>query len=274
MSGRYRRGLAVVDASLGVFRDRPRLAILPLSSLVLVGCAYAAIGVAILHYGLVEAVFTNRIVKYGVMFAGLAVSSGVGVFFNAAVVHCAAGHFAGEEVTVGDGLAAAWRARSRIAKWALLSATVGTVLYIAEDNVPGVGTITRSILELTWGLLTFFAVPVIVTDRTDALRSDLRRSGTAFSRTWGESVSATFGIGLALLPATLAGIFLLGVAYLSMTGVAATLTGVIGGLLLVATIVIAQVLGMVVRTALYRYATTGERVGPLEELEPDAILSE
>jgi|AntDeeMetagen285_2_1112576.scaffolds.fasta_scaffold00809_6 hypothetical protein len=270
----FRRGLAVIDASIDVFRNRPRLAILPLLSLAVVGSAYAVGGVALLHYGLVDSVFTNRLVKYGVIFVGLAVSSSVGIFFNAAIVHCAIRQFAGEEPTVRDGLAAAWAVRGRIAKWGLLSATVGTLLSILNDNVPGVGTLTRSILDLAWGLLTFFAVPVIVTDRTDTLRSDLRRSGDTFARTWGESVTVTFGIGLALLPVALVGICLLAAAYLSATGIAAYVMGTVGGLLLVATIVVTQVLGMIVRAALYQYATTGEPVGPLEALSPDDIFSE
>ncbi|WP_226006210.1 DUF6159 family protein [Natrinema salinisoli] len=274
MTGRFRHGFDAVDASLDVFRAHPRLAILPLLSLAVVGSAYGAIAVVVLHYGLATAVFANSLVKYGTMFAAIAVASGIGVFFNAAVVHCAARHFAGEETTARDGLAAAWDVRGRIAKWSLLAATIGTALYIAEDNVPGVGTLTRSVLDLTWGLLTFFVVPVIVTDRTDALRSDLRKSGGAFSRTWGESISATIGIGLALLPVSLIGLGLLGVAFVSPTGIAAYVVGIAGGVLLVATIVVAQVLGMVVRTALYRYATTGERVGPLKELEPDGVFPE
>ncbi|MDF9746422.1 DUF6159 family protein [Natrinema salsiterrestre] len=274
MIGRFRRGFVAVDASLDVFRARPRLAILPLLSLAVVGSAYGAIAVAMLHYGLVTAVFTNNFVKYGAMFAAIAVASGIGVFFNAAVVHCAARHFAGEEPTARDGLAAAWDARGRIAKWSLLSATIGTALYIAEDNVPGVGTLTRSILDLSWGLLTFFVVPVIVTDRTDALRSDLRKSGGAFSRTWGESISATVGIGLVLLPVSVFGLVLLGVAFVSTPNIGAYVVGIAGGALLVATIVVAQVLGMIVRTALYRYAATGERVGPLEDLDPNGVFPE
>ncbi len=257
-----------------MFRDRPRLAVLPLSSRLVLGSAYGAIGLVMLRYGLVEAAFSNGLVKYGGMFVALAVSSGVGVFFNAAVVHCAARHFAGDEPTVRDGLVAAWAIRGRIAKWGLLSATVGTALYVAEDNVPGVGTLTKSVLDLAWGLLTFFIVPVIVIDRTDALRSDLRRSGDAFSRTWGESVTATVGIATAMLPIVLVGVCPLAAAYVSSAGVAAYVVGAIGGLLLVATVVVTQVLGTIVRTALYQYAVTGESVGPLEALSPDDVFAD
>ncbi|WP_440769175.1 DUF6159 family protein [Natronorubrum sp. DTA28] len=272
MTGRFRHGLRVIDASLGVFRARPRLAVLPLLSLAAVGSAYAALAVAILHYDLVGAVFTSNVVQYSVMFVAIAIASGVGIFFNAAVVHCATRHFAGEEPTVGEGLAAAWAVRRKIVAWGLVSATIGTAFYVVEDNVPGVGTLTHSLFDMAWGLLTFFVVPVIVTDQTDSLRSDLRKSGAAFSRTWGESITAAFGIGLALLPVSIVGICLLAAAYVSASGLAAYAMGAIGGLLLVASIVVAQVLGMIVRAALYQYATAGDRVGPLEALDPDGIF--
>ncbi|WP_137290048.1 DUF6159 family protein [Natronorubrum halophilum] len=274
MTGRFRDGVAVTNASLDVFRKRPRLAVLPLLSLAAVGSAYAVLAVAILRYELVGALFTSSLVRYGVLFVALAVSSGVGIFFNAAVVHCATRQFAGEETSVSEGVAAAWEARTAIVKWGLVSATIGTVLYIAEDNVPGVGTLTRSVLDLGWALLTFFIVPVIVTDRTGSLRSDLRKSGDAFSRTWGESLTATIGIGLALLPVSLLGVCLLVFAYLFATGPTAFVAGVLGGLLLVATIVVTQVLGMIIRAALYQYAVTGDPVGPLADLEPGQLFDE
>ncbi|WP_049923717.1 DUF6159 family protein [Halopiger djelfimassiliensis] len=274
MFERLQQGVQVIDASLDVFRARPRLAVLPLLSLLTVGSAYTAIGVALLHYELVGAIITNNVVQYGVVFVAFGISSGLGIFFNAAVVHCARQYFEGAEPSVRGGLAAAWAARRSIAKWGLVSATVGTVLYIAEDAVPGVGTLTRSVLDMAWGLLTFFVIPVIVIERNPTLRSDLRSSGTAFKRTWGESVTASLGIGLALLPAGLVGLGLLAVAYVSAGGIVAYALGALGGLVLVGTLVTSHVLGMVARTALYHYATEGEHVGPVAELDPDGVFAE
>src|SRR5689334_13678874 len=56
------------------------------------------------------------------------------VFFNTAVVACAALSFEGHQPTAGDGLGAAMSRLPQIAGWALLSATIGLVLRIIEDR--------------------------------------------------------------------------------------------------------------------------------------------
>lgn len=274
MCGRFSRGLTALEASLDVFREQPSLAVLPLASLVVVGGAYTAIGIALVQFGLVSAVFTNQLLQYGVLLLALAVSSVFGVFFNAAVVYCTAGHLRGEPVTVREGLAHTWAVRWNVLKWGLLSATVGTVIVILEDNIPGVGSLVHSVLGLTWGMLTFFIVPVIVLERIGRLRSDLRYSGKAFADTWGESVTATVGIGVAFLPPAIVGGILLGYAFIFGSGVSALVLGAIGGALLVTTAVLAEVIGMVARTSLYHYAKTGESVPVVDALGPDNLFDE
>lgn len=258
MFERFRRASTVVKSSARMFGETPSLTVLPALSLVSVGAAYSVLGAVLLHYGLVADLLTNDLVKYSVLFVALAISSGFGIFFNAAIVHCTAQYYRGEDPSVREGLHEAWTVRATVLKWGLLSATVGTLLGIAEENVPGVGTLTKSVLDVAWAILTFFIVPVIVLEETDSLRGGLEQSGAAFRRTWGESVTAQVGIGLALLPVILVGAGLLGCAYFAATGVAAIALGALGGGLLVAAVVVTQVLGMVVRTALYQYATTGE----------------
>ena len=254
MTGRVTRGVAALRSSLRVFGDHPLLALLPLASLLTVGTAYAGLGYLLFEYGLLGDVLTNDVLRYSVVFAGLSVSSLLGIFFNTAVVHCAAQYFRGESPSLREGLTRAWAVRWTVAKWGLVNATIGTVLLIAEDNIPGVGSLTGSLLNMAWGLLTFFIVPVIVLEETDGLRPGLRQSGRVFRRTWGESASGTVGVGLALLPVGLAGAGALGYAYFVASGVTASLVGSAGGAVLVACVVVGQVLGMVLRTALYQYA--------------------
>ena len=272
MLERFDRGLTAVRSSGRLFRDHPSLAVLPLLSVGVVGTAYAALGVALVRYGLVADLLADDRLRYGALFAALSLSSVCGIFFNAAIVHCAAQYFRGETPSVRDGLRRAWTVRGAVAKWGLLSATVGTALAIAEDTVPGVGSLTRSVLDLTWGILTFFVVPVIVHERPDGLRSGLRRSGGAFRETWGESAAATVGIGVALLPVGVAGVALLGYAYVVAGGAVTYVVGLLGGLLLVSSVVVSQVLGMIVRTALYRYATTEDDVELVDELGHDSLF--
>lgn len=274
MSGKFSRGLDVVDGSLDVFRANPRLAVLPLCSLLLVGSGFAiAAGVA-LHYGLVASIFTNDLVKYAAIFVGLALTSSLGAFFNVAVAHCAFRYFDGEDPTVQDGLRAAWRSRRAVAIWALTSATLGTILYILDDKFGFLGSAARLVFDLAWGLLTFFVVPVIVVEDTADLRTILRESGNAFKETWGESVSASLGVSLVVLPVAIVGIVLLGTAYLGLHGIVSWVVGGLGLLCVVAAIITAQVLGIVARTALFEYATEDRRVGPFADRNPASVFSE
>lgn len=274
MTGRFSRGLAVVDGSLDVFRANPRLAVLPLCSLLLVGSGFAVAAGVALHYGLVGALFGNDLVQYAAVFVGLALSSSLGTFFNAAVVHCAARHFDGEDASVREGLAAAWDARRAIAAWAVTAATLGTVLYVVDDKLGPLGSLARLLFDLAWALLTFFVVPVIVLEDAADVRTILRRSGETFREAWGESVTASLGVSFVVLPAALVGGACLGVAYLAADGATAWLLGGVGFVVLVASMVTAQVLGTVARTALYRYATAGSRAGPFENLDPETVFPE
>lgn len=272
MRTRFKRGLSVIDGSLGVFRAHPRLVVLPLCSLLVVGGGFAVATGLALHYGLLESVFRNKLLQYGAVFVGLALSSGLGTFFNAAIVHCATQHFDGKVVSVRGGLKAAWDAKAAIAVWSVTASTLGTVFYVLDDQFGFLGSLAHSLFGLAWALLTFFVVPVIVLEETADIRTILDESGSAFKETWGESVTASLGISTAMLPVALVGIGCLGVGYFSATGAVAWLLGAGGGVILVASMVAAQVLGMVARTALYRYATTDTRVGPFENTKPEHVF--
>ena len=141
MAGKFSRGLQVVGDSVDVFRENPRLSLLPLLCLLATGSAFAIALGAALHYGLVDALFTNLFLEYMAIFVGIAVSSSVGTFFNAAVVHCASRYFDGKETSVRDGLSAAWQVRRQIAVWSVTAATLGTVLYIVDEKFGAIGSL-------------------------------------------------------------------------------------------------------------------------------------
>ncbi|MFC7173872.1 DUF6159 family protein [Haloplanus litoreus] len=218
MPSKYRRGLDITTESLGVFRRHPKLAILPLLSLLAVGGAFALLAAVAFRHGIVDSVLTNDRYKYGALFCAFAISSSVATFFNAAVVHCASRVFDDEETSIRDGLAAAWRVRRRIAVWAVVAATLGTVFYILDEKFGAFGSLARLVFDLTWALLTYFIVPVIVLDHADGIRRQLRHSGSLFRDTWGESVSASLGVSFVFFVVALPGLVLLGAGYFVLHG--------------------------------------------------------
>ncbi|MDQ2055631.1 DUF6159 family protein [Halobellus sp. H-GB7] len=274
MTSKYQRGFDITRDSLRIFTQRPTLLVLPALSLLAVGSAFAVLGAIVFQQGLVGSLLTNDLYKYSVLFCAIAISSSVATFFNAAVVHCAAQLFDGNPTSVREGLAAAWRARRQIALWAVVAATLGTVLYILDEKFGAVGSLTRMVFDVAWALLTFFIVPVIVLDERRSLRRQLRRSGSLFRDTWGESVSATLGVSFVFLIVALPGVALGAAGYFVLDGVVAMGALVGGGGIVVTAIVGSQTAAAIVRTALYRYATTDEHVGPFEGRNPDTVFPE
>lgn len=274
MMERFDRGLTVVDGSLDVFRARPRLLFLPLCSLLLVGAGFAIAAGLALQHGLVEPIFTNDLVRYAAIFVGFAISTGLGTFFNAAVVHVAARHFEGEDATVREGLAAAWAKRRQIAVWSVLAATVGTAMYVIDEKFGGLGTLARVGFDLAWSLLTFFVIPIIVMEDEASIRSILERSGDTFRETWGESLTVSFGIGILLLPVLFAGGAGIAWALLVPQSPVALFAGAVGFAVIVAAIVFTQVIHAIAKTALYQYATEDRRVGPFADIGPNAVFEE
>jgi hypothetical protein len=248
--------------------------VLPALSLLAVGSAFAVLAALAFRLEIVGSLFTNDVYKYGALFCAVAVSSSVATFFNAAVVHCAARLFDGEETSVREGLAAAWRVRRQIATWAVVAATLGTVVYVLDEKFGAIGSLARLVFDLAWALLTYFVVPVIVLDGETGVRGQLRRSGSLFRETWGESVSATVGVSFVFLVAAVPGLVLLAAGYFLLDGLFGVSALVGGGTIIVACLVGSQTVQAIVRTALYRYATTGERVGPFSSRDPAGVFPE
>jgi hypothetical protein len=81
-------------------------------------------------------------------------------------------------------------------------------------------------------------------------------------------------VSFVFLIAALPGVTLGAVGYVALDGVVAVGTLVGGGVIVVVAIMGSQPASAIVRTAPYRYATTGERAGPLNTRDPDAVFTE
>lgn len=194
-----------------------------------------------------------------VMFAFYFCNYFVIYFFNAALIHCALFRFRGMELSVNDGFWAATRCLPQILGWALVSATVGVTLKIIESSSDLLGRLVSAILGMTWTIVTYFVLPVLIVEKVGPIRA-VGRSAKILSETWGEALGGRIGIGWFLLPFWLVGILLL------IGGFALLHTVMVPGIAMIAVAIIGMiVLGLVgsaletiLLSGLYLYATQGE----------------
>lgn len=170
----------------------------------------------------------------------------------------------GEPVTVADAWRGAWARLPLIAAWALVSCTLGALLRTIERSVP---RFVIAIIDISWGLLTLFAVPVLAYERLGPFAT-LNRSSALMRARWGEQISGTVGIGIAtgLLSVPCGLTLLIGFFVPGAAGVACVVLGG-GGLLAVAAG--SAALEQVFRVCVYRYAAGHDSAGALPFADDD-----
>jgi ABC-type multidrug transport system fused ATPase/permease subunit len=266
MFASFRRGWAMAKASWAVLKDQPSLAVFPVISVVAAAALSAALvvpvalgGITAVGLGLPDKAL--QALGYVAFFAWYFVCTFAFVFCNAALVSCAMQRFTGQQATVGSGFAAARRRLRQILGWSLLAATVGVILRGLQSVLKGkagfAGELVAGLAEGVWGVATYFAIPVVVTEGLGPIDA-LKRSSSILRRTWGESLSGSAGLsiimGLFLLP-------IIGVAALMGTALGGSpvvvALAVLCGLYLVVLTVVFAALGSIFRAGVYTYATTG-----------------
>jgi hypothetical protein len=179
--------------------------------------------------------------------------------------------FRGEEPDVRDGLAAAWQVKGKILVWAAIAATVAVIVRAIEKQGCG-GRILSAIFGATWGILTYFIVPVLVLEDVTA-REMFSKSAHAFRERWGEYAGASVGVGVVFLVVVFGavGVVVLGTVLFSASATAMAL--LYGGffVFILALFPAGQAITGVVKTALYIYARDGEV--PQEFADEDLALA-
>lgn len=187
------------------------------------------------------------------------------VFFNSALVACAVIRLRGGNPGIGDGLRASMARLPQICGWAAVSASVGLILRVVESRSERVGQIVASVFGLAWSITTYFVIPVLVVEKVGPIEAMTRSLGVVRS-TWGEAITANFGIGLITFLGTLPGVAAVvgGVVMIvndsPSTGMALLIAG--GGWLLLTSLVSTAV-NSILLAALYLYAA--------EDAEPDGF---
>ncbi len=198
----------------------------------------------------------HHVLYYGTLFVFYVCNYFIVVFFNAAIVACAATRMGGGNPTIADGLRAAASRLPVIAGWALAAGTVGLILRIIEDRSEKVGQIVAGLLGLAWTVVTFLVVPILVIENKNPFVA-LQESTALLKRTWGEQLVSNFSFGaifsLLALPAILLVVaaFYLGGA---MLGIPCAVLAVI---YIIALTLVQSALQAIFQTALYLYARDG-----------------
>ena len=175
------------------------------------------------------------------------------VFFNVALVGVANSRLMGGKWTFRDGIELAWARKGTILQWALVAATVGTILRNLEERLGLLGRIVMRLVGIAWALACYFVVPVLAFEDLTPVDA-VKRSAQLFRDTWGEKVVGGFSFGLVFLLLLLPG-FGIWIAAMFVGGV----YGMFGGLAflilyLLLLSVMSSALQGIFNAALYRYA--------------------
>ena len=121
--------------------------------------------------------------------------------------------------------------------------------------------IFASLIQAGWAMMTFFVVPIIVSENIGPINA-IKRSTSLFKQTWGDQVVANFGFGIFQLFGVL-----FGVVVGWFFGLFSPLFGaILGGSLAVMSVAIIYTLEGIYKAALYEFAL-GEK--PLEFQQED-----
>ncbi len=254
---RLKRGYLLARQSLSVMRHHPRLALFPIGSGI-AGVAYLALLVPPMFSVLaLDSSDTVVLAVGGTVLVGMYLGTAfISAFFTSALVHQTRAVFAGDDPSLRAGLKGAWTVKWPLLVWALISATVGVVLDAIAESETLVAQVLTAVVGVTWTLLTFFVIPVIVFERP-SISEMFTRSANTFKETYGETPIGLIGVNIialvVALPLLVPGAYFLSVDEILVVGLPLIVAGVLVAQLLTYT------LQGIVKTSLYFYATDGDR---------------
>jgi len=268
MFGTIRRSFQLVKLCLHVLATAKALELFPVFSSICTGIVvltFLGVGFGIGALDRLEAGSLGAI-DLAVALAFYILSSFVIIFFNSALVFAAHERLAGGDPNIGSGLRGASNRIGPIFMWAVIAGTVGLIFRIlagqASERQGFLGIIAAIVVALlgaAWSLLTFFVVPLIVIERRpfgEAFKTSL----SMIRSTWGDQVTANFGLGIAallafLLAAALSVLLFFILSPLGATGVVIAILAAV--LMVVAVALVFATLDGIYKAALYIYAATG-----------------
>ena len=190
------------------------------------------------------------------------------VFFNSALISAALERLRGGDPNISSGLIHALKHVHHIFLWSII-VTIMALIFAAIRSIGrsrGIGgqimtVLFASFLQAGWAMMTFFVVPIIVSENLGPISATKRSSGL-FKQTWGNQVAANFGFGIFQILSILAS-----VAIGWIFGLVSPTFGIIVGFLCASiSVSIIYTLEGIYKAALYEFAM-GEK--PLEFEQQD-----
>ncbi|MCP4418536.1 MAG: hypothetical protein GY805_18105, partial [Chloroflexi bacterium] len=157
---------------------------------------------------------------------------------------------------------------STIFGYAVIAATVGTILRMISERSGAIGKLVVSLIGFVWTIATFLVVPVLVVEDVGPLDA-VKRSASLLRETWGEQIAGNLSVGLIFgiisFLVIIVGVPLVFVA-VATGSVALIVTAVaLIVLLLMGISLVSSTLSGIYTAAVYRYATTGDTDGYFED---------
>jgi len=263
--GKFSQTWSLMSECWQVLKQDKTLVLFPLISAICCMLLMASFAVPIVLTGVWhppghEAAMVQQVAYYGTLFAFYVVNYFIVIFFNSALVACAAARLTGGTPTFGDGIRTALSRLPVIAGWALVSATVGLLLKVIEDRSDKIGQIVAGLIGMAWTVMTFLVVPVLVIENKGPIAA-LKESTSLLKKTWGEQVISNCSFGLIFFVLSLPAFLLVGLAIYVHTSVVVAVCLSLAVIYWVALALINSALHAIFQTALYLYARDGHIEG-------------
>src|SRR5580658_5368200 len=283
MFDRISRSWALTGACWDVLMEDPALLIFPLLSglaMVLLMASFA-LPAWFVYHGLQSApadgstTHTLRFSSYVATYVFYVIAYSVVMFFNTALIAVALRRLDGESASVTDGLQAALSNLPAILGYALIAATVGTILRAIEQRVGLIGRIVTSLIGAAWTLATAMTLPVLIVEDVGPVEA-ISRSLDLLRRNWGENVIGNVGISIGIavigVPVCVLGVLFLMSAISSKAPGMIVLAAIVLFVMIIGLSIVSTTLHSIYTAALYRYATGNKDNGAIgSELLADAF---
>jgi hypothetical protein len=276
MFDKISRSWSLAGECWDVLKEDPALLIFPLLSSVAIILVLASFAVPVwtMHHNLPAALadgsttHTARLLFFAGIYLFYVISYSIVMFFNTALIAVALQRLDGEPASVREGLRAALSNLPAILGYALIAATVGTMLRAIEQRVGIVGRIVTATIGAAWTLATAMTLPVLVVENVGPVEA-ISRSLDLLRSNWGENLIGNGGISIGIAVIAIPLCVLAGLLMMLALSTKAVGTIVLAAIVLLVTLVgvslVSATLHAIYTAALYRFATGSKDNGVVRQ---------